>query len=62
MVCPDEIWTGSVANGMCPHDQIADVPQLPVVRDSFNRQTVTGIITFENPFSGILGSTKKQIV
>jgi hypothetical protein len=37
MVCPDEIWTGSVANGICPHDQIPAVPQLPVIKEMLLR-------------------------
>lgn len=35
MVCPDEIWTGSVINGIYPHDQMSAADQLPVIKEAF---------------------------
>ena len=41
MICPDEIWTGSVANGMCPHDQLLVLLQISEPNDVFNKQIQT---------------------
>jgi hypothetical protein len=61
MVCPDEIWTGSVANGTCPHDQLLVVLQLPVANDIFNEQLQT-VDTVVVALTGLIPQVVVQVV